>query len=49
MLEILKKTRKYLKTFQMKKWSDRISSNQNKGEIKKELRCILNLISGLLI
>ncbi len=47
MLEILKKNRIFLRKYQIKKWSDRNTSNKYKKEINYVTKCILNLLSGI--
>jgi hypothetical protein len=47
MLEILKKNRIFLRKYQIKKWSNRNTSNKYKTEINYETKCILNLLSGI--
>jgi hypothetical protein len=47
MLEILKENRIFLRRYQIKKWSDRNTSNKYKKEINHVTKCILNLLSGI--
>jgi hypothetical protein len=49
MIEILKKTRIFLKKFKINEWSKRISNNKNHNIIKKEIRIILNLLAGMCV
>jgi hypothetical protein len=48
MLEQLKKIRIHLNAFGIKKWSEKYLSQEYKKNVTKELRLILNLLSGLL-
>jgi len=48
MLEIIKKARRILEKFPIKRFSDRVSSNE-RNQLKIEIKLILNLLSGLFL